>query len=230
MWGRAAGQDRCHSLPCGKSHSGSRASRVPELWPSAGFHPLLQAQAVVFGDGGGQGPAVPDSPLLLAGTRIIYDRKFLLECKNSPVARTPPCCLPQIPGVTSLAQSSLVKLEELKERNESEEAMPGEQPRQAAPCLHAAWGMGLPPGCKGKGRSRLSPSSSSFACFSQGSPILTLALYPSIPLQIKTSLRWTSEFPAPRLQAMAGPVSGPRGVAGTVTSWLQPSLMLGMDV
>ncbi|NXW61154.1 4EBP3 protein, partial [Eurystomus gularis] len=58
------------------------------------------------------------------GTRIIYDRKFLLECKNSPVARTPPCCLPQIPGVTSLAQSSLVKLEELKEQNESEEAMP----------------------------------------------------------------------------------------------------------
>ncbi|NXI61770.1 4EBP3 protein, partial [Anseranas semipalmata] len=57
-------------------------------------------------------------------TRIIYDRKFLLECKNSPVARTLPCCLPQIPDVTSLAQSSLVKLGELKEQNESEEAMP----------------------------------------------------------------------------------------------------------
>ncbi|NXH43895.1 4EBP3 protein, partial [Dicaeum eximium] len=69
----------------------------------------------------------------LAGTRIICDRKFLLECKNSPVARTPPCCLPQTPGVTSLAQSSLVKLEELKERNESEEAVPGEQPRAVAP-------------------------------------------------------------------------------------------------
>ncbi|NXJ69428.1 4EBP3 protein, partial [Rostratula benghalensis] len=67
------------------------------------------------------------------GTRIIYDRKFLLECKNSPVARTPPCCLPQIPGVTSLAQSSLVKLEELKEQNESKEAMPGEKPRHTAP-------------------------------------------------------------------------------------------------
>ncbi|NWS76010.1 4EBP3 protein, partial [Crotophaga sulcirostris] len=67
------------------------------------------------------------------GTRIIYDRKFLLECKNSPVARTPPCCLPQIPGVTSLAQCSHVKLEELKEQNESEKAMPGEQPRYAAP-------------------------------------------------------------------------------------------------
>uniref|UniRef100_A0A8C9ETH5 Uncharacterized protein n=1 Tax=Pavo cristatus TaxID=9049 RepID=A0A8C9ETH5_PAVCR len=68
---------------------------------------------------GCQGTAVPDSPLLLAGTRIIYDHKFLLECKNSPGARILPCCLPQIPGVTSLAQSSLVKLEELKEQNET---------------------------------------------------------------------------------------------------------------
>ncbi|NXC18043.1 4EBP3 protein, partial [Corythaeola cristata] len=69
----------------------------------------------------------------LAGTHIIYGRKFLLECKNSPVARTPPCCLPRIPAVTSLAQSSLAKLEDLKERNESEEAMPGEQPGHTAP-------------------------------------------------------------------------------------------------
>ncbi|NXF97295.1 4EBP3 protein, partial [Eubucco bourcierii] len=69
----------------------------------------------------------------LAGTHIIYDHKFLLECKNSPVARTPPCCLPQIPGVTSLAQSSLVKPEEVKEQNESQETMPGEQPRHTAP-------------------------------------------------------------------------------------------------
>lgn len=35
------------------------------------------------------------------GTRIIYDRKFLLECRRSPVAKTPPRGLPQIPGVTS---------------------------------------------------------------------------------------------------------------------------------
>ncbi|NWI56883.1 4EBP3 protein, partial [Calyptomena viridis] len=69
----------------------------------------------------------------LAGTRIICDRKFLLECKSSPAARTPPCFLPQTPGVTSLAQSSLVKLEELKEQNESEEAMPGEQPTPGPP-------------------------------------------------------------------------------------------------
>ncbi|XP_041089730.1 eukaryotic translation initiation factor 4E-binding protein 1-like [Polyodon spathula] len=35
------------------------------------------------------------------GTRIIYDRKFLMECRNSAVARTPPRYLPSIPGVTS---------------------------------------------------------------------------------------------------------------------------------
>ncbi|XP_059910790.1 eukaryotic translation initiation factor 4E-binding protein 1 [Gadus macrocephalus] len=35
------------------------------------------------------------------GTRIIYDRKFLLERRSSPVARTPPRGLPDIPGVTS---------------------------------------------------------------------------------------------------------------------------------
>lgn len=92
--------------------------------------------------------------------------------------------------------------------------------------------LGLLPGRKG--RSPLSPSSSSCPLCLHVSPkvvpLLTLALYPSVHLQIKTSLRWTSEFPAPRLQAMAGPVPGPRGGAGTVTSWLQPSLMLGMDV
>lgn len=37
------------------------------------------------------------------GTRIIYDRSFLLQMKNSPVARTPPKNLPKIPGVTSPA-------------------------------------------------------------------------------------------------------------------------------
>ncbi|KFV68241.1 Eukaryotic translation initiation factor 4E-binding protein 1, partial [Dryobates pubescens] len=35
------------------------------------------------------------------GTRIIYDRKFLMECRNSPVAKSPPSDLPRIPGVTS---------------------------------------------------------------------------------------------------------------------------------
>lgn len=35
------------------------------------------------------------------GTRIIYDRKFLLDRRSSPVAKTPPRGLPNIPGVTS---------------------------------------------------------------------------------------------------------------------------------
>lgn len=35
------------------------------------------------------------------GTRIIYDRAFLMQMRNSPIARTPPKNLPNIPGVTS---------------------------------------------------------------------------------------------------------------------------------
>uniref|UniRef100_A0A8C7ZRV5 Uncharacterized protein n=1 Tax=Oryzias sinensis TaxID=183150 RepID=A0A8C7ZRV5_9TELE len=38
---------------------------------------------------------------LSLGTRIIYDRKFLLDRRNSPIAQTPPAHLPVIPGVTS---------------------------------------------------------------------------------------------------------------------------------
>lgn len=67
-------------------------------------------------------------PYPLTGTRIIYDRKFLLECKNSPIARTPPCCLPQIPGVTTPAVLRS-KLEELKEQKETEEEIPGKESR-----------------------------------------------------------------------------------------------------
>uniref|UniRef100_A0A3B3Z7Z9 Eukaryotic translation initiation factor 4E binding protein 3 n=1 Tax=Periophthalmus magnuspinnatus TaxID=409849 RepID=A0A3B3Z7Z9_9GOBI len=58
------------------------------------------------------------------GTRIIYDRKFLLDCRNSPIARTPPCCLPQIPGVTVPATHPLGKLQELKEEEEEEKEIP----------------------------------------------------------------------------------------------------------
>lgn len=35
------------------------------------------------------------------GTRIIYDRAFLMQMRNSPIARTPPKNLPNIPGITS---------------------------------------------------------------------------------------------------------------------------------
>ncbi|XP_023574174.1 eukaryotic translation initiation factor 4E-binding protein 2 isoform X1 [Octodon degus] len=50
------------------------------------------------------------------GTRIIYDRKFLLDRRNSPMAQTPPCHLPNIPGVTSpgtLIEDSKVEVNNL---------------------------------------------------------------------------------------------------------------------
>lgn len=50
------------------------------------------------------------------GTRIIYDRKFLLDRRNSPMAQTPPCHLPNIPGVTSpgaLMEDSKVEVNNL---------------------------------------------------------------------------------------------------------------------
>jgi hypothetical protein len=34
------------------------------------------------------------------GTRIIYERQFLMNLRDSPMARTPPANLPIIPGVT----------------------------------------------------------------------------------------------------------------------------------
>lgn len=35
------------------------------------------------------------------GTRIIYERKFLMQCRASPLAKTPPANLPNIPGITT---------------------------------------------------------------------------------------------------------------------------------
>jgi hypothetical protein len=35
------------------------------------------------------------------GTKIVYERAFLVQMRNSPLAKTPPRNLPEIPGVTS---------------------------------------------------------------------------------------------------------------------------------
>lgn len=48
-------------------------------------------------------------PTNTKGTRIIYERKFLLDCRSSPLARTPPANLPVIPGVTSPASKDTSK-------------------------------------------------------------------------------------------------------------------------
>ena len=40
------------------------------------------------------------------GTRIVYERAFLLQMRQSPLAKSPPPNLPLIPGVTAPASSS----------------------------------------------------------------------------------------------------------------------------
>merc|ERR1719150_358131 len=40
------------------------------------------------------------------GTRIVYERAFLIQMRESPLAKSPPANLPLIPGVTVPSQSS----------------------------------------------------------------------------------------------------------------------------
>jgi len=39
------------------------------------------------------------------GTRIIYDREFLMQCRDSPLTKSPPPNLPNIPGITHPANN-----------------------------------------------------------------------------------------------------------------------------
>ncbi|KAL4834166.1 hypothetical protein H8958_019996 [Nasalis larvatus] len=48
-------------------------------------------------------PAAWSSAPPLGGTRVIYHRKFLMECRNLPVTKTPPRDQPAVPGVISSA-------------------------------------------------------------------------------------------------------------------------------
>ena len=54
------------------------------------------------------------------GTRIIYDRLFLLKQKGSALGRTPPINLPSIPGVTEDLNRKVSVVEE--EKTEEEKA------------------------------------------------------------------------------------------------------------
>ena len=38
--------------------------------------------------------------IVFLGTRIVYDRTFLLKYRSSELGKTPPTNLPEIPGVT----------------------------------------------------------------------------------------------------------------------------------
>jgi len=53
------------------------------------------------------------------GTRIIYDRLFMLRQKQAPVSRTPPS-LPQIPGITKDLSENRSKNNSLSKQEERE--------------------------------------------------------------------------------------------------------------
>ena len=55
---------------------------------------------------------------VVEGTRIIYDRSFLLKCRASPLSNTPPSNLPNIPGVTSPDKASTKAITKIVEENE----------------------------------------------------------------------------------------------------------------
>jgi hypothetical protein len=47
---------------------------------------------------------------LLSGTRIVYERAFLMQMRHSPLAKSPPPNLPTIPGVTAPANGDQVPI------------------------------------------------------------------------------------------------------------------------
>ena len=48
---------------------------------------------------------------MITGTRIVYDRTFLLKYRSSELGKTPPTNLPEIPGVTVPEKKHEVKEE-----------------------------------------------------------------------------------------------------------------------
>lgn len=75
------------------------------------------------------------------GSRIIYDRSFLMQMRNSPVARTPPKNLPVIPGVTLSSSPDASKLCASPKKPSENGALPS--PAKAPP--KAAGGSGEEP-------------------------------------------------------------------------------------
>lgn len=60
------------------------------------------------------------------GTRIIYDRKFLLKCRASPMSNTPPNNLPDIPGVTTPDKGPSKEITAIKEEKEETNSTNGD--------------------------------------------------------------------------------------------------------
>lgn len=61
------------------------------------------------------------------GTRIFYDRSFLMQCRNSPLARTPPANMANIPGITSPGKIDVPKENSVKQEKVKKEEKPQEE-------------------------------------------------------------------------------------------------------
>lgn len=59
-----------------------------------------------------------NSILIFVGTKIFYDRSFLLECRNSPLTKSPPPNMAKIPGVTAPGDVDLPKENVIQETKE----------------------------------------------------------------------------------------------------------------
>lgn len=62
------------------------------------------------------------------GTRIVYERNFLMQCRNSPLAKSPLQNLPEIPGVTS-PDTSAPKQNGDKTEHKKEGGAAGDEPQ-----------------------------------------------------------------------------------------------------
>lgn len=63
------------------------------------------------------------------GTRIFYERAFLMQCRNSPLAKSPPPNMANIPGVTSPGQIHVPKENGVKACKNDKEDKPEENPQ-----------------------------------------------------------------------------------------------------
>ncbi|XP_033028392.1 eukaryotic translation initiation factor 4E-binding protein 1 [Lacerta agilis] len=134
--GRASGWSRVFWSASASAMSAASCCRPhPPQGPTLGRDIPGPAKRLILPDGAALPPGdystTPGGTLFgttPGGTRIIYDRKFLMECRNSPVAKTPPCDLPDIPGVTSPTvqilgtETNLIHAEEEKQPGLGEEA------------------------------------------------------------------------------------------------------------
>eukprot|EP01000_Liburna_glaciale_P002842 NODE_2021_length_557_cov_1253.610236_g1476_i2.p1 GENE.NODE_2021_length_557_cov_1253.610236_g1476_i2~~NODE_2021_length_557_cov_1253.610236_g1476_i2.p1 ORF type:complete len:107 (-),score=26.58 NODE_2021_length_557_cov_1253.610236_g1476_i2:161-481(-) len=67
------------------------------------------------------------------GTRIIYTKDMLLKCANSPLAKSPPCNMPEIPGVTKGVPGRKEEDDDPAEENNAEEEREEDQEEEDLP-------------------------------------------------------------------------------------------------